>query len=972
MLQRLGEMCYRGRWLILAAAAILVACAGLYGKGALGLLDSNLSHVSNTQSDQAQHILDTQLSASRVDILILFQSSTLTAQSPAYEQAVSNALAPLSTIKDIAAINTYYSTGNASFVSTDDHETYATIRLQNQNDPNNDYGKVQSLVKSSILKISLGGNLPASQELTSQISSDLEKMEELSFPFVALALILVFGGLIAAGLPLLVGSVSILGSLAVLRLLVNFMDISTYAVNILSALGMGLAIDYSLFMVMRFREELKGDERDVQGALKRTMATSGRTVLFSALTVSTCLLSLLIFPLTTLRSLGIGSICAVLVAMLGALTILPAMLAVLGKRVNSLSVQGIFARLGSPRKAGSASTPMRHALPALIMVVGVVVILIVPRSHETVLLTLALITVGVIAAWFSVIASVVTVGCSLALLAVMSHFIGVNSYGASIVVIIGLGNAFDYALLIANRYHALLAKDERCVIDSLRQTFASVGRNIFLSVWGVCTALLVLVQLPFSGTLHSIVLGSIFALLLAMAASLVVLPLLLAALRRHVSEFSFGWLAHTLTARWRERVAAISSQGAWYRLSQFVMRYPIPIVVVAVMFLIALGTPFLHVEFASPDIRALPANLSARYVADQISASFPHQSGSQQIVAVTVNGTATSDANLAKLYHYVHQIEQIKSVSSVSSIVSLDPTMTLPEYQAFYNNPAPNRNSPRLIQSNMLANGNATEITVTVPGNDGSPAAESVVRAIRAIKTPTGMNAYVGGSTAQQVDLFNGVDSRLPEAIILIVLSTFVLLFLMTGSIVVPLKAVVMNFLSLTATFGAVVFVFQEGHLQHLLDFQPLGSIDPSQLMILFAIAFGLSMDYEVFLLSRIKEQYDKHGNNQLAVATGLQRTGGLITSAALLISIVLLATIPSHVIFIKQFGLGLALAVIMDATVVRALMVPATMRLLGKWNWWPNVRSFGERESDDRAEPPPDDEPVLEDAALMDGAAAL
>lgn len=958
MLQWLGRVCYRGRWLVLAGALLLITFAGVYGSGAIALLDGNVSHISNTQSDRAQQILDTKLSASRVDILILFQSATLQAQDPAYQQAVTAALATLQNIKDVASVNTFYTTGQPAFISTDGHETYATVRLKNQNDPNNAYSAIKNRVKSSLLRISYGGQLPADQELTDQIASDLGKMEGISFPVVAIALILVFDGLIAAGLPLVVGGIAIVGALAVLRVLVNFMDISVYSVNLVSVLGLGLAIDYALFIVMRFREELAHNDQDVEGAITRTLMTAGRTVLFSGLTVSTCLLSLVAFPLVTLRSLGIGSILAVLVAMLAALTVLPAILSLLGRRINALSLRRMFGavarRLGMGIQSANASaTPLRYLMPVLVMALGVFAALAVPQENVTTFMTVLLIVAGILTAWLSLVSSAVAIGAALTILQVMNHFTGVGSYTTSVIVIIGLGNAIDYALLLSDKYHAYLAQDERNVAGALREAFLGVGRNIFFSVWGVCTILLVLTLLPISANLHSIALGSIFALLWSMVMTLLALPFLLFILRRPVTEFGLGQIYLAVNTRWQQRSVTHHSQGAWYRLSHFVMRYAVPIVFVTVTFLVSLGTPFLHVNFAQPDIRALPTTTSARYVADQITANFPQQAGSQQTIALTTPGNALSPDNLAKLNQYVKSIQAITTVKNVSSVVSLDPHLSLPDYQTIYANP--NLNPGVATQASLLANHNATQIVVTVPGNDNSAAAQSVVKQLRALQVPTGINAYVGGATAQQLDLFSGIRAGLPLAVVIIVLSTFVLLFLMTGSVIVPLKAIVLNFLSLTATFGALVFVFQEGHGQQILDFHPLGSIDPSQLMILFALAFGLSMDYEVFLLSRIKEQYDLHGDNQQAVAVGLQRTGGLITSAALLLSIVLFATITSQVIFIKQLGLGLAIAVIMDATVVRALLVPATMRLLGKFNWWPNLRSFGERDEAPTLDATPD-----------------
>jgi RND superfamily putative drug exporter len=226
-------------------------------------------------------------------------------------------------------------------------------------------------------------------------------------------------------------------------------------------------------------------------------------------------------------------------------------------------------------------------------------------------------------------------------------------------------------------------------------------------------------------------------------------------------------------------------------------------------------------------------------------------------------------------------------------------------------------------------------VDVRLAAADNSNAAVSAVERIRALPVPSGFSMWVTGNTAAQQDLFANLRAIIPEALALIAVAIFLLLFLMTGSIVMPLKAIVLNTLSLTATFGALVFVFQDGHFAQLLRIQPVGPLESTQPVLIFAIAFGLSMDYEVFLLSRIKERFDATGDNQLAVASGLQRTGGLITSAALLLAVVLAAFATSEIVFIKMLGVGLTIAILMDATLVRALLVPATMRLLGRVNWW-------------------------------------
>jgi trehalose monomycolate/heme transporter len=303
------------------------------------------------------------------------------------------------------------------------------------------------------------------------------------------------------------------------------------------------------------------------------------------------------------------------------------------------------------------------------------------------------------------------------------------------------------------------------------------------------------------------------------------------------------------------------------------------------------------------------------------------------VIAIRTPGNALSAANLAALQTYVGQITSMPRVIEVQSLVTVDPALTLADYQQLYAQPSAN---PQLAEvAVQLAHGDATKVVVTLPSAENSAATEQIVRQIRALSAPGGLQPLVTGQTAYQMDLFNNLRSTLPYALLVIVLAIFVLLFLMTGSVVMPVKAILLNTLSLSATFGALVWIFQDGHFEQLLAFQSNGSIDGTQTILIFALAFGLSMDYEVFLLSRIKEQFDITGDNRAAVASGLQRTGWLITSAALLLAVVLGAFSTSRIVFIQQIGVGLAIAVVMDATLVRGLLVPATMRLLGRWNWW-------------------------------------
>jgi RND superfamily putative drug exporter len=459
----------------------------------------------------------------------------------------------------------------------------------------------------------------------------------------------------------------------------------------------------------------------------------------------------------------------------------------------------------------------------------------------------------------------------------------------------------------------------------------TAGRTVVFSGLTVSTSLVALLLFP-EVFLRSMAVGAIAATLVALLAAMTILPALLAVLGRRVNALSIQQVFYRRQPR-RRRPAMTAQHGAWYRLSQMVMRFPVPVAVVSVGFLVLLGTPFLHASFSSPDERLLPPNQSARAVYDQIQQKFPQQSGERFPIVITMTGNALSPANLARLDGYVRSIASIPGVVDVQSLVTVDPALSLLEYQQLYANPAAN---PQLATAAALyANGNATEVVVDTNALQLSSAATHIVCQLPATRVPNGFIALVGGATAEQVDLFASLRATIPWALLVMAVAVLVLLFLLTGSLVLPLKALILNVLSLSATFGALVWVFQDGHLESLFGFHSVGSLDSTQPVLIFGLAFGLSMDYEVFLLSRIKEQFDLNGDNRTAVAAGLQRVGRLITSAALLLAVVAGAIVTAKIIFIQEIGLGVALAVLLDATVVRGLLVPAMMRLLGRWNWW-------------------------------------
>jgi RND superfamily putative drug exporter len=391
--------------------------------------------------------------------------------------------------------------------------------------------------------------------------------------------------------------------------------------------------------------------------------------------------------------------------------------------------------------------------------------------------------------------------------------------------------------------------------------------------------------------LRSMAYGGAAAVLVAMVVALTALPALLAVLGHRVNNLRLPFLK-------RGGGLGSSEHGSWYRLAHSVMRRPVRYVVVLVPLLLVLGIPFLQAQLGGVDHRALPAGADSRTVTEVLQSDFAGAGGSDVLVSARV-----SSGDPAKtLAPYIAELQRVKDVATV--------------------------------QLGGYKDGVASVIVHTHYTSQELPARD-VVAGVRAVQPPAGVSVEAGGDTAALVDLLQVLRERAPWMAGFIVLVTFILLFIAFGSVVLPAKALLMNVLSLSASFGAMVWIFQDGHLSGLLGFTPAGFLDATNPVLLFAVLFGLSMDYEVFLLSRIREEYDRTGDNSQAVALGLQRTGGIITSAALLLIIVVGAFATSGIVFVKMIGVGLVIAIAIDATVVRALLVPATMRLLGRANWW-------------------------------------
>ena len=537
--------------------------------------------------------------------------------------------------------------------------------------------------------VTVGGGELAGEQVGEQVSEDIARAELLAFPILFLLSLFVFRSFVAALLPLAVGGATIMLSFLVMRVVNGAIEpMSIFALNLITGLGLGLAIDYSLFMVSRFREELERG-LDTAAALRATMATAGRTVLFSAVTVAAALAALLVFPLRFLYSMGVGGVICALAAALVSLTLLPAILAALGPRVNALS----------------------------------------PKRWQ-------------------------------------------------------------------------------------------------------------------------------------------------AALHREASG---------------ER------SGFWYRLSHTIMRRPVPVAVGASALLIAMGLPFLGIKFTGVDAGVLPRDQSARVVNDALQTEFPPNRTSPVYIAAR-GGSGDEEA----IRRYAARLGELPGVVGEPTVQPAD---------GLY------------------------RIDLVAPGPPLGEQAQDLVEDVRAVTAPVPVR--VGGETAGFLDQQKALAGSLPLALAILATTTLVILFLMTGSVVLPIKALVMNLLTLTAAFGLLVLIFQDGNLEGPLGFTSQGALEASQPVLLFAVAFGLSTDYGVFLLTRIKEAHDAGAPNEEAVALGLERTGRIVTFAALLFVIAIGAFATSQIIFIKQLGVGTALAVLIDATIVRALLVPSLMRLLGDWNWW-------------------------------------
>ena len=698
---------YRYRRRVLLVALLGIGVAGVFGLGVAKRLGPYGDTDPSTQSVQATDRYQA-ATGRQIDPGVVALVKTGGVHHAAAERRVREVEAELRSSRDIATVSSYYDSHDPAMVSRDGRTTYVVAYFRPKPDLRlQDDAKRLENEFAGQHDVELGGGAVANEQVGTQVGNDLARAELFAFPLIFLLSLLFFRSLVASLLPPFLGVLAILLTFFTLRIISSFTDLSVFALNIVTGLGLGLAIDYSLFTVSRYREEAARTGFGVD-ALRRTLATSGRTILFSSLTVAAALASLTVFPQNFLFSMGLAGAVVALVAAALALVVLPAMLALLGPRINALAP---------------------------------------------------------------------------------------------------------------------------------------------------------------------------------------------------------NWLQ-----RAADRDAQPAETGFWYRLSRFVIARPGRIALITATGLIALGVPFASIKFLPANASVLPTSASAYRVDAALRSEFPPGRTAPLEIVVGAPAGSSEVASLTARIRALPHVSAVAAARQAGRRLSLiDVAPSTPTYGA---------------------------------------ASRHLVSDVRSLRTPFYLG--VAGDTAEYVDLEHSLGTHLPLVLALVVASTLILLFLMTGSLVLGIKAVLMNALSLSAVFGILVLIFQHGNLQGLLSYRSTGALDATQPILLFAIAFGLATDYGVFLLSRIKEAHDSGIENDQAVAIGIERTGRIVTAAALLFSVAIGAFVTSQLVFIKELGLGVALAVLIDAFLIRGLLVPSLMGLLGNWNWWAPrfLRRLRGRNWDARPEP--------------------
>ncbi|MBA2453027.1 MAG: MMPL family transporter [Chloroflexia bacterium] len=720
MFYRLGYIGFRYRYLVLAIWLALFLVSAPTIRQLPSVLKVGGFSNPNIESARARAVLEDNLPSFSPSVLVvIFESEEYTAFDPEFSDEANRVIDNILTISETAGATRFQDSPRQ--ISSDGHTAYSAVQINlSPEESQRLMPEIRDVLPETSIATTLAG-VPAFYEDVETISEqDLQRAELFAIPFALIALLLVFGTVVGAAVPLFVGGVSVATVLGLVFLLAQRVDMSIFVLNLTTMLGLGLAIDYSLFMTSRFREEL--DKRSVEEAVAVTVGTAGRAVFFSGLTVLIGLGGLAQFDFMFLRSVGIAGVAVVSVGMIGALTLLPAVLGIVGQRIN--------------------------------------------------------------------------------------------------------------------RFQIIKRKDD-------------------------------------------------------------------------------------------------SSGTFWVRLSNVVMDHPWKVFIPTLAFLLLLGIPFLDVELSSPDATILPTRVESRQGFEVLRREFGDGEISPIVVALETDTNVTDRENLAALYDFTRDFAADDRVTRIDSIVTLDPRLTLDQYNLLYNSPG--GITDQFVQENLnqLASENATVVLLYIRGLAGDDESKALLTDVRNYQFGGDFRVLVDGGTAEIVDVVNLMYDQFPYVALVIVLATYFVLLFLFRSVVLPLKAILINTLSIAASYGALVFIFQQGNFSSILGFEPQGYVEASLPIIMFCVLFGLSMDYEVFLLSRVRETYLETNDNRQSVAIGLQRSGRIITGAALIVVVVTASFVTAEIVLVKALGLGIAIAVFLDATIARALLVPSTMRLLGNVNWW-------------------------------------
>ncbi|GAC1457204.1 MAG: MMPL family transporter [Chamaesiphon sp.] len=529
---------------------------------------------------------------------------------------------------------------------------------------------------------------------------------------------------------------------------------------------------------------------------------------------------------------------------------------------------------------------------------------------------------SVVAAGMPVAMGVMTVSVTLGLLYLITLKLSVSVFALNITSMLGLALGIDYSLLIVNRFREELATGS--VEEAVVRTVDTAGRAVFFSGLTVCISLVCLLLFPIL-LLQSLGVAGSLVVLLSVAASLTLLPALL------------SFVGHKINLGRGIVQPRLQRNSVWTKIARSVIRHSLVSVVVVLVIIAGLTSPFLTARFGIGDANILPKADPARESVEILKQAFGPGEVTPILLAVSTQSSddrILSESHVETLYNMITKLKADPRVASVRSLVNLDPKLNLETYQKLYRAPELIRIVPLATAVKQLSSDFTTLVIVNSRTPSNAQASRNLVKDLRGLSLK-GLQVQVAGQTAIELDTIQVVYNRMPLVFAAMMTVTFMALCILLNSVVLPLKAIVMNLLSIEASFGALVFIFQEGNFHTWLNFTPVGYIDILIPVVLFCVLFGLSMDYEVFLLTRIKEAYEGGKSNTASVIEGLEHTGGIITNAAMLMIIVTGAFALTSLIVVKALGIGIAIAVFIDATLIRVLLVPATMHLMGKWNWW-------------------------------------